>query len=44
MWAFVKRQIRTWVGRLSIRGKLYLIAALIVLAGMLVSLYNQRGR
>jgi hypothetical protein len=44
MWAFVKRQIRAWVGQLSIRGKLYLIAALIVLAGVLVGLYNQRGR
>jgi hypothetical protein len=44
MWPFIKRQIRTRVGRLSIRGKLYLLAALIVLAGMLVSLVNQWGR
>ncbi|MEN3357707.1 MAG: hypothetical protein V7637_1689 [Mycobacteriales bacterium] len=44
MWPFIKRQIRVRVGRLSIRGKLYLIAALIVLAGVLVSLFNQSGR
>ena len=44
MWPFIKKQIRTRVARLSVRGKLYLIAALIILAGMLVSLFNQWGR
>lgn len=44
MWPFIKRQVRMWVGRMSFRGKLYLLAALIVLAGMLVSLFNQWGR
>jgi hypothetical protein len=41
VWPFIKRRTRRWVGGLSLRGKLYLLIALIVLAGMAVELFGR---
>jgi hypothetical protein len=40
-WPFIKRRVGRWVGRLSLRGKLYLLLVLIVAAGMAVELFHR---
>lgn len=41
VWPFIKRRTRRWVGGLSLRGKLYLVMALIVLAGLAAGLLQR---